>query len=703
MKKKFIRAFSVGVAGGLFWAAAIPVTAQAQAYCTPGNTSANTNYGINTVKSLNGIINFQNSNSGFSANGYGDFTADTVRAMQGTTFKLQGSAIGNSTNNWGIWIDWNQDGDFSDAGEEVYLDNNGSGNFTVDIGVPYAAALGATRIRVLANNYDDVDSACMSGTALEGEDYTLDIIAAPACSGQPDAGGITSAPVLNICPGLGLSLTDTGATGAGNMTYQWQKKTNGGGWADIAGATGFGLALPAGVTVNTDYRFYVACNGSGLGDTSNVVSVQINAPNDCYCMPDLYDPGDYTYAFINAVQTTGGVSNINNPNNGQAGYQDFRNSDTLRIMSGQQIDLDATVTGNSTYTNAVLGGWIDWNHDGDFNDAGEQVIDIPYQQSSQPFNASFSVPLSAQLGHTAMRLMVYPGNNILMPCGTGLPSYNSGETEDYMVIVDSLPSCGNAVFPSSVGAVISTDSLCESGTVTLNVDSALYFSGITYQWKKSVDGGTTWVDVDTAQMLPLKTVAGVDSNTVFKCEVLCSGSLSLTSSEASVYVIHPRMDTIPANTSRCGPGFVTLRAQPSAGNSVNWYADPFGGIPLAIGSDTLQVSYISQTGIYYAAANGGTVQHKDFVGHETGTLEYASSGNPLALGSGAAKHQVLITAARLNAAGFTKAGYISGIGLEVLDSGSVDTLHFSIGIGQTSDADLSSGWHLVTEDRKSVV
>lgn len=697
MRNTFIRALSVVVTSGLLGLIGTPVTTQAQTYCTPQNTSSSSTNGINTVKSVNGTINFQNANSGFSTNGYGDFTTDTVQAMQGATFKIQGSAIGNSSNNWGLWIDWNQDGDFSDAGEQVFLNNNGVGNFTVDITVPYAAIAGATRLRVLTSSYDDVDDACMSSSSLEAEDYTLDIVAAPTCTGQPDAGVIVGSATINICPGLPFSLTDTGATGAGNMIYQWQQRPSGGNWSDIPGAIGFTLAAQTGISASTDYRFYVVCNGSNLSDTSNVINVVLNSSNDCYCIPDLYDPSDYTSVFINTIQTNGGLLNINNSNNGQAGYQDFRNTDTLNVMAGQQISLTAGLTASSTYTSAVLAGWIDWNHDGDFDDPGEMVIDIPYQQCTQPFTSSFAVPLAAQVGHTTMRLMVFPANSTLNPCGTGLSTFSSGEAEDYTVIVDSLPSCANATFPSSVGAMISTDSLCESGSVTLDVDSTLYFNGITYQWQKSTDGGTSWTNVDTPQMLPSKTVSGVDSNTQFKCEILCSGSLSLTSSTVDVYVIHPELDSLPANVNRCGPGAVTLTAQPSAGNTVNWYADAFGGAPLSMNTNTLSVNYIPQTTVYYAAASGGTVSHSDLVDNENDPLQYASSGNPLALSSGAAKQQILLTAARLNAAGFTKAGYISSLALQVLDSGSVDTLHFSIGIGQTDDVDLSSGWHTVTE------
>ncbi len=74
-----------------------------------------------------------------------------------------------------------------------------------------------------------------------------------------------------------------------------------------------------------------------------------------------------------------------------------------------------------------LDGWIDFNRDGDWNDAGEQIF------QSKTFNslrnlASFTIPAGASLGSTGARFRASTEGG-LKPTG---PAYD-GEVEDYMV------------------------------------------------------------------------------------------------------------------------------------------------------------------------------------------------------------------------------------------------------------------------------
>ena len=77
----------------------------------------------------------------------------------------------------GAWIDWNQDGDFYDAGENIIceIDDDGQGTFTFD--VPGTALLGTTKMRV-RNKYNgsDCGDPCGPTTYGEVEDYSVNII-----------------------------------------------------------------------------------------------------------------------------------------------------------------------------------------------------------------------------------------------------------------------------------------------------------------------------------------------------------------------------------------------------------------------------------------------------------------------------------------------------------------------------------------------
>ncbi|MFK8055637.1 MAG: HYR domain-containing protein [Saprospiraceae bacterium] len=70
------------------------------------------------------------------------------------------------------YIDWNRDGDFDDAGEEVLRDNTTSLGVTVTVNVPSNAVVGLTRLRVVMQR-DAYAGACESFSFGEMEDYLV--------------------------------------------------------------------------------------------------------------------------------------------------------------------------------------------------------------------------------------------------------------------------------------------------------------------------------------------------------------------------------------------------------------------------------------------------------------------------------------------------------------------------------------------------
>ena len=76
---------------------------------------------------------------------------------------------------WQVWIDLNNDGDYDDAGEEVY--NSGSASSSVTTGsltIPSTANIGYTGMRVIMK-YASAASQCGSFTYGEVEDYCIEI------------------------------------------------------------------------------------------------------------------------------------------------------------------------------------------------------------------------------------------------------------------------------------------------------------------------------------------------------------------------------------------------------------------------------------------------------------------------------------------------------------------------------------------------
>ena len=199
--------YKVFVRRGTEWSSGISICqTPVLSYCaSAGSTLFNTSI-------TNVTINTINNTSGKPA-GYTDYTASqSTNVQRGASYPLSVklNTDGNSTVLAFAWIDYNQDGDFLDAGEAFDLGSatntsNGLTNVSpLTITIPLTAALGTTRMRVITT-YNNDSSACLSGFDGEVEDYALVITA--ACS-----------PIVTISsfvPTSGPAATEVTITGTG--------------------------------------------------------------------------------------------------------------------------------------------------------------------------------------------------------------------------------------------------------------------------------------------------------------------------------------------------------------------------------------------------------------------------------------------------------------------------------------------------------
>jgi len=88
---------------------------------------------------------------------------------------------------WRLFIDYNNDGDFTDAGEIAWSAyTTGAGNYARNFTIPTTASTGYTRMR-LSMKYGSYPSACETFSHGEVEDYRLHISnSAPAAEGQEE-------------------------------------------------------------------------------------------------------------------------------------------------------------------------------------------------------------------------------------------------------------------------------------------------------------------------------------------------------------------------------------------------------------------------------------------------------------------------------------------------------------------------------------
>ena len=212
-------------------------------YCpSNGNDTSDEYIGrvqLNSIDNLSGI--------GATSTGYSNFTGISTSLDTGSVYTITITPTWTSitySEGYSVWIDYNQDDDFSDPGEQVWFQTTTttspvSGSFTV----PATATTGNTRMRV-SMKYNGIPTSCESFPFGEVEDYTINIInpSAPYCYSNgnstvdeyigrvqlgtidnPSGAGATSTGYSNFT-GISTNL-DTGAGYTITVTPTWTSTT----------------------------------------------------------------------------------------------------------------------------------------------------------------------------------------------------------------------------------------------------------------------------------------------------------------------------------------------------------------------------------------------------------------------------------------------------------------------------------------------
>ncbi|MDC8004976.1 GEVED domain-containing protein [Aureisphaera galaxeae] len=254
-------------AGNVSGSATTSFTTQAGGvtYCASASTNVNDEF-ISRVQ-LNTIDN----SSG--AQFYSDFTGISTNLSEGQGYTITITPTWTGTiyaEGYAVWIDYNNNGDFDDTGEQVFskapsTDTPNSGSFTV----PSGTSLTSVRMRV-SMKYNAIPTSCETFTWGEVEDYTINL--------EAGGGGDTQAPTAptNL---TSSNITDT------TVDLSWNASTDNVGvtgyevfesGSSIGTVTGTGATV-TGLTANTSYSFTVrafdaAGNNSGFSNTENVTT-----------------------------------------------------------------------------------------------------------------------------------------------------------------------------------------------------------------------------------------------------------------------------------------------------------------------------------------------------------------------------------------------------------------------------------------------
>jgi len=145
----------------------------AQSYCTAGTNVCDeyiSKVEFNTISNSTGC----GLNSG-GVSQYSDYTSISTTVQSGTTYACKitnGNYYGGDYMD--LYVDWNHDYDFTDAGE--YIGSSSSNPASINVTVPSSPSyFGNTRMRIRCRYYGSHNSCGFVGTYGEVEDYTITI------------------------------------------------------------------------------------------------------------------------------------------------------------------------------------------------------------------------------------------------------------------------------------------------------------------------------------------------------------------------------------------------------------------------------------------------------------------------------------------------------------------------------------------------
>lgn len=289
--------------------------------------------------------------------------------------------------------------------------------------------------------------------------YFHNITIFSGCAGTrvPVTATVTAPPSITVTPstatictgGTGVSVTASSSTNP-DYTYVWAPGSLTGGTQTLnpsstttytvtatdntsgtyAGCSTTGTAL---ITVNTGITMgNTTATPSSIcsGGSATLATSASQGSTGSYCTPAYtsYDGTDYIANL--SILNGAGTSTL---------YTRTSGATALPCYDNETLLTTTTLTGGTTYQVSLTTGtfsgtenlavWIDYNHNGVFTDAGENVmVSTTVTTASAVNTVSFTVPAGAYNGTTRMRCVIH-----FSTAATECVSSGFGETEDYTI------------------------------------------------------------------------------------------------------------------------------------------------------------------------------------------------------------------------------------------------------------------------------
>ncbi len=566
-----------------------------------GNTSWQWEAVPNVARNLNFRLTVRDNRAGSGTNN----SDDMVVTVNGTA----GPFVVNSPNSNVTWnagttqtVSWNVAGTTGNgvnaANVDIFLSTDGGDTYPIAlaVGVPND---GSHDI-VVPNNQGNQNRIMVRGSNniffdISNSNFTI--------SGQV---------VCNATVPTGLNASSVGSNSAtlswnsvAGATYDVRYRETGTTTWTTNAVTGVSTSV-SGLNILTQYEAQVRskCNGGSNSTYSSSINFTTTDVQLNYCSSASTNVND---EYIGRVE----LNTIDNSSGAQF-YSDFTGVSTT-LTKGSQYTITVTPIWTGTVYSEGYSVWIDYNRDGDFSDAGEQVWTQNATQNS-PVSGSFTIPTGAVENSTTMRVsMKY--NGVPTACET----FQYGEVEDYTVVIEgSGPDTQAPSAPTSLSA---------SNTTTTTTD---------LNWNTSTDNvGVTGYDVYQGASVIASVsstsyqVTGLSPSTSYAFSVIAkdaAGNESNASNTANVTTLDP-----PDTQAPSAPASLSASNTTQTTTDLSWNAstDNVGVTGYDVYQGAIVIATVSSTSYQVTGLSPSTnytfsVTAKDATGNESNASNTAN-------------------------------------------------------------------------------
>ncbi|MBC7617188.1 MAG: S8 family peptidase [Pedobacter sp.] len=308
------------------------------------------------------------------------------------------------------------------------------------------------------------------------------------------------------------------------------------------------------------------------------------------------------------------LSNIDNtPNVGCTTYSDFT-SQTINLEKGKTYPLSLTLGTCGANFDKIAKVFVDWNGDGDFNDAEELAATSAVINATGVFTTNITVPETVIVNDfSLLRVVLTETSSAAGVSACGL--YAKGETQDYRInflnpsidvalkaLINPTPTiCANTDQKITVTLKnIGTQNLTAIPVVVTISENASVITTL----NATYTGTLSYLnEIDFTLPTGFNAQAGKTYTVVARTNL--TGDLSIANNQlnASFQVSVPPITTT-ANAFLCtNLNSYTLTADATANSTVFWYKNLTDGIPIQFGNETSTTIAPNVNNMYYVGVN----------------------------------------------------------------------------------------------------